>query len=169
MLNVVQMQLKNNLMVLTHRNWNPAKCLFTLRACNLLFEGANLSYSCLIILFTFSRYRKNVKKMNYIERWAKRPSNPFTAVFYPSVSVLAFEVQIYGRRSTAVPVKRTVRSPMSRVCKPVRVNATGAYGYGYGLGFSNPRPTRTRGAGTKRAQRVLHMNVLFSKGIRRYP
>jgi len=49
--------------------------------------------------------------MNYIERWAKRPSNPFTAVFYPSVSVMAFEVQIYGRRSTAVPVKRTVRSP----------------------------------------------------------
>ena len=24
---------------------------------------------------------------------------------------MAFEVQIYGRRSTAVPVKRTVRSP----------------------------------------------------------
>jgi len=37
---------------------------------------------------------------------------------------------------------------MSRVCKPVRVEAAGAYGYGYGLGFSNPHPTRTRGAGT---------------------
>ena len=52
MLNVVQMQLKNNLMVLTHHNWNPMKCLFTPRACNLLFGGANLSYSCPIILFT---------------------------------------------------------------------------------------------------------------------
>jgi len=111
MLNVVQMQLKNNLMVLTHRNWNPAKCLFTPRACNLLFEGANLSYSCLIILFMFSRYRKTVKKMNYIERWAKQPSNPFTAVFYPSISIMAFEVQIYGCRSTAVPVKWMVHSP----------------------------------------------------------
>ena len=97
MLNVVQMQLKNNLMVLTHCNWNPAKCLFTPRACNLLFEGANISYLCLIILFMFSRYRKNVKKMNYIERWAKRPSNLFTAIFYLSISVMAFKVQIYGR------------------------------------------------------------------------
>ena len=30
---------------------------------------------------------------------------------------------------------------MLRVCKPVQVDTTGAYGYG--LGFSNPRPTRT--------------------------
>jgi hypothetical protein len=37
---------------------------------------------------------------------------------------------------------------MSRVCKPVWVEATGTYGYGYGLGWSNPRPTRTRDAGT---------------------
>lgn len=36
---------------------------------------------------------------------------------------------------------------MSRVCEPVRVEATGLYGYGYGLGLSNPHPTRTLDAG----------------------
>ena len=59
--------------------------------------------------------RKVVKKIIYIERLGKRPYNPSTAVFYPPVSVLAFELQIYGRRSTAVPVKRTVRSPTLRL------------------------------------------------------
>ena len=54
---------------------------------------------------------KVVKKIIYIERLGKRPYNPSTAVFYPPVSVLACELQIYGRRSTAIPVKRTVRSP----------------------------------------------------------
>ena len=41
--------------------------------------------------------RKVVKKIIYIERLGKRPYNPSTAVFYPPVSVLAFELQIYGR------------------------------------------------------------------------
>ena len=36
---------------------------------------------------------------------------------------------------------------MSRVWKPVWVEATGMCGYGYGLGFSNPHGTRTPDTG----------------------
>ena len=43
------------------------------------------------------KQKKVVKKIIYIERLGKRPYNPSTAVFYPAVSVLAFELQIYGR------------------------------------------------------------------------
>jgi hypothetical protein len=62
-----------------------------------------------------SRYRKCMKKMNYNERGVRRPHTPFTAVFHPSVPVVVFDVQIYGRRSTAVPVRLTVSSPISEV------------------------------------------------------
>ena len=54
---------------------------------------------------------------------------------------------------------------MSRVCKPMQVDAMGAYRYGHGLEFSNPRPTRTHDAGTA----GLYMNATCSMGIQRYP
>jgi hypothetical protein len=88
---------RNSLMVLTHCNWTPMKCLFTPRAFNSPFEGANLSYSCTIYLFMTCRYRKCMKKMNYNERGVRRPHTPFTAVFHLSVPVVVFDVQIYGR------------------------------------------------------------------------
>jgi len=41
----------------------------------------------------------------------KRPSIPVYGRFLPNPSHWEFKVSIYGRRSTAVPVKRPVRSP----------------------------------------------------------
>ena len=36
---------------------------------------------------------------------------------------------------------------MQQVCKPIWVQATGAYRHGHGLGFSNPPPTHTHDVG----------------------
>jgi hypothetical protein len=52
-----------------------------------------------------------MKKKNYIERWVKWLSNPFTAIFELFVPVVAFKVQIYSCQMTAVPIKWTVHSP----------------------------------------------------------